>query len=237
MKIQHTDCTLKRIYHRATLGFKLAKYTGNHEIFQIPPEVIAIGGGAFANHIALREVLFPPDLITIGESAFSGCANLASVRLPDRITEIRKNTFENCSGLTSIDLPRNLQVINHGAFLNCTRLKRILIPRQVKLIYGMKNHCRLTYRRSVGASGNGSCATVSGCGSQGRRTYIKSKHIVQASAFENCEQLTELYFCGEPPCLEGELLLPPSAVIYCPGPFLAQFQTSFQQYHCQAMDG
>lgn len=236
MKIKHTDYTLKKIYIQETLGFKLSKYTGNHEIFEIPDSVIGIGGGAFANHTTLREVRFPPHLLNIGESAFSGCPNLESVYLPDQIMEIRKNTFENCSNLTFVRLPRNLQVINHGAFFNCTRLKSILIPNQVKLIYGMKNQCRLIYRSSVSSSGNGSCAAASGCGSLDRRTYTKSKQIFQASAFQNCEQLTELYFCGDPPCLEGELLLNASATIYCLKHLLKPFQKLFPQYHCKPMD-
>lgn len=235
MKFENKDYRMKRIYHNGKLGFKLTKYMGDQESFAVPDSVIGIGGGAFANNTALKTVYFPKTLAMLGESAFANCSRLESVILPDPIMEIKRNTFENCASLEHVRLPERLQVINHGAFLNCVHLKSIVIPQSVKLIYGMERQEQLKLCSSVRSSGHGGCAS-SGCGSSSERRMYRSRQIDQPSAFENCEQLTRLYFLGDLPRIEGDLRFHDSATIYCPQKVYKSYVSKFRQFDCQILD-
>lgn len=86
---------------------------------------------AFANCMALRDVVFSDKLETIGDFAFSGDTSLVSCHVP--AGNIGVGAFMGCSKLEDISFG-NVVSIGESSFLDCTSLTKVVIPATVKSI-------------------------------------------------------------------------------------------------------
>ena len=68
----------------------------------LPPNITAIGEGAFLKNGQLTSITIPNSVVTIERRAFSACSNLTSVTIPNSVTSIGDEAFSFCSGLTSV---------------------------------------------------------------------------------------------------------------------------------------
>ncbi|KAL3944887.1 MAG: hypothetical protein SGBAC_001032 [Bacillariaceae sp.] len=98
-----------------------------------------IGGGAFYDCQALREVDIPPSVTTIENEAFRKCSSLTKVRFEERgsslLTTIGKSSFALCKSLMEISIPSSVETIRCGAFIGCESLTRVsLLGRRLKSI-------------------------------------------------------------------------------------------------------
>ena len=120
-------------------------------ILEIPPQIQALSGQAFA-HAACREVTIPPT-VTAGADAFADSLvetvlfdegltavptafcrradHLQRVKLPQTVTTISENAFIDCTALIDCELPDSVTTLGAYAFQNCSGLKRLTIRRNL----------------------------------------------------------------------------------------------------------
>ncbi|OUN07204.1 hypothetical protein B5G43_06245 [Flavonifractor sp. An92] len=134
----------------AQLG-ALLKYEGPGGAVEIPPEVRAIGEGAFRRRTDITSVVLPDSVCWVGASAwrdckaltsvtlpkglsclpdcaFCGCKSLTAITIPEGVLEIGEQTFRNCTALTELVLPQSVRRIGAEAFAGCTALRRLELP-------------------------------------------------------------------------------------------------------------
>ncbi len=94
-----------------------------------------IGSYAFANNVALEEIVFGPQVEKILDNAFVNCINLRSIKFEKKgkagIIYIAGAAFSGCERLRSFDLPDTLKSIGSAAFTGCSSLGHIEIPDSV----------------------------------------------------------------------------------------------------------
>ena len=94
-----------------------------------------IGSYAFANNVALEEIVFGPQVEKILDNAFVNCINLRSIKFERKgkagIVYIADAAFSGCEALKEIVLPETLRSIGSAAFTGCTSLWHIEIPDSV----------------------------------------------------------------------------------------------------------
>lgn len=61
---------------------KVVAYIGHDEVVTLPDDCTAIGDGAFADNLTLREIVVPDTYTEIGFGAFEGCDNLEKLTVP-----------------------------------------------------------------------------------------------------------------------------------------------------------
>ncbi len=76
---------------------------------EIPAEidgitVSSLASACFADHTALKTVVFPESLTTIKDNAFEGCTALETIEIPETIITIGDFVFEGCTSLTAIEV-------------------------------------------------------------------------------------------------------------------------------------
>ncbi|MDR0443828.1 MAG: leucine-rich repeat domain-containing protein [Treponema sp.] len=101
----------------------------------IPDTVTRIGGSAFQECKALKEITLPKSLKIIESHAFMN-SGLTSIVIPEGVTEIQTETFLGCANLTSVTLPESLERIYMDAFKNCASLTDIKMPSR-QITYGI----------------------------------------------------------------------------------------------------
>ena len=90
----------------------------------------------FAGCSALVHVSIPPNVVAIGAGAFEGCTGLRSVSWPLAHTSeahIGPGAFANCTALTHFIFPSTLQTIGKDAFANARALIAVDFPANVRL--------------------------------------------------------------------------------------------------------
>ncbi len=102
--------------------------------YDIPGDVVTIGGEAFSNCSSLTSIAIPKGVSTIGKYAFSNCSSLTSIAIPDGVTSIGEGAFFGCSSLTSIAVPNGVTSIEKVTFVSCSSLTTVLIPDTVTTI-------------------------------------------------------------------------------------------------------
>lgn len=153
---------------------------------------------------------------TIGEGAFAGCKNLTTLIIPSSLSTIKANAFANCTALTSVVIPTNC-TLDMSAFDGCTALTAIhtsdqrtpnetvskyssvdgiLYDKQRTVLYrypmGKKDQTAYEVRSGVTTIASGAFA-----GSSLTAVCIPvSLKTVEAGAFADCSELTDVYFVG-----------------------------------------
>ncbi len=123
--------------------------------------VTVIGGSAFSDCYALKEINFPNGLKTIGGGAFSrtGLENItlpdtlteiggnafaytkiSSITIPDSVTSLGWHTFACCPNLETVVLSDNLTTVDFPTvFAGCEKIKSFNIPKSCTEFYGPDN--------------------------------------------------------------------------------------------------
>lgn len=183
----------------------------------VPEKVRIIGGGLFAGHQFLEEVLLSRGLIEIAGSAFKGCANLKSIMIPDSVTKIGKSAFQGCVCLSSITIPDSVTKIDEFAFSGCISLSSIIVSDSVWKIGGhafenctsLSNFTIPNSVRTIGVNLFSGCVCLSsiaihdavveigtgafmGCISLNSITIPNSVKIIGGYAFDGCAGLKDI---------------------------------------------
>ena len=147
----------------------------------IPETVRTIGLGTFNGCVNLTSIILPPNLLNVFGSAFANCTGLTSIVLPNSITILGGNCFENCTNLTSITLPNSITWISDCLFRNCTSLTSIIIPESVV---------------GIGYNAFANCTSLTSITIPNSVTYPQSAIYESELIFENCNNLTDIYYDG-----------------------------------------
>lgn len=89
--------------------------------------VTNIGGYAFKECTALKEVEMGKSVKVIEEYAFEGCTALKKVHWTDKIEEIAEGSFRTCENLTKLYVGKSVKSIDDYAFIRCNNLKQIKV--------------------------------------------------------------------------------------------------------------
>ena len=205
--------------------------------------VTSIGNNAFQNYTNLTSVTFAGNSLTsittnvitlnsshvtsIGDYAFYGCTSLTNVIIPNSASYIGGSAFWNCTNLDNITMGTNVTAINTGAFGNCFSLTSITLPNSLTTIYGGSVFFNCTGLTNV-TLGTGLCSIPGapyggmfyGCSSLQSIIIPNTVTNIADGAFQNCTNLTGVYYMGNAPSLGGlNVFLNDSSVTnyYMPG--------------------
>ena len=172
----------------------------------IPDSVTSIGNYAFSYCAGLTSVTIGNGVTSIGNDVFSGCTGLTSITIPDSVTSIGGNAFYDCTGLTSVTIGNSVTSIDYGAFSGCTGLTSVTIGNSVTSISG-NAFSGCTGLKTAGPIGGG--YNIEFCWSDTIPEYAFSpfKYLTEVTlpdsiteiekyAFENCRELTDVYYAG-----------------------------------------
>lgn len=160
----------------------------------IPSSTTSIGVKAFNNCESLAKVTMTDSIVSIGDGAFQNCASLGSVIVPGKITTINASTFSGCSSLSSVKLSDTLLVIEDNAFTSCESLTSIQLPLTLQVIgesaFESTGLTSLLVPRSVttvGTDAFNNCENLS-------KVYFNNPYtILGTSVFYSCANLTEVH--------------------------------------------
>ncbi len=196
-------------------------YKDNIVGLRIDRGITYIGRKAFYNLRALQGTIELPDTVeVVGEYAFDMCIGFTGkLTFPDSLKEIREGAFANCTGLSgSIIFPNHLTTIGNYAFLCNTELGFVS-----SLTGDIDIPASVT---SIGIQAFG------GCGKIGKNVYIRGDSVKMGSwVFNNCKNITNVYFYGMAPVTEGSWPMNPSTQaqdlkLYCTSANIASFRSS-----------
>ena len=89
--------------------------------------VTSIGKFAFGECIGLASVTLYGNGASIGEDAFTGCTALTTLVIGDGVTSIGCGAFASCGALTSVEISADLTSVARAAFADCTGLTSVYI--------------------------------------------------------------------------------------------------------------
>lgn len=106
------------------------RYSPGDSVATIPPGIRSIPPFAFADHKALRRVIFKKGatLSSIGEYAFLGCSSLRQITLPQSLLSIGEGAFRECSQLAMLSIPERITAIPKQMCYGCTSLRGVYLP-------------------------------------------------------------------------------------------------------------
>ena len=195
------------------------------ESFTVTDNVESIGDSAFADCVNLKSVELGEGLTSIGRNAFEGCSNLSSVIFNgEELLTIEQNAF-NGTSLTTLDLPDSVTYIGAGAFAG-TNIEAIKMPSNLYMGYDMSHFSEepghwgdftvgvlvqlftssledtndtlksvdlSSYQQTYIPSG-----MFQGCTGLTEIAIPKSVNTLMGSSFEDCTNLKDVYFYGDP---------------------------------------
>jgi hypothetical protein len=115
----------------------------------------------------------------IGSNAFFNCAGLTNIALPNTVTNVGDFAFAGCTNLTSITIPNG--IFGSGVFSNCTALANVVMATNVSGIADSE---------------------FSGCTNLTIITIPGSVTNIGAWAFQNCYNLSAIYFQSNAPVVD-----------------------------------
>jgi hypothetical protein len=142
-------------------------------------------------------------------------ANTNNCIIPDSVTNIGSDAFEGCVGLTNVVIPTNVVIIGDGAFGGCIGLTNLQIPDSVVIIgdgaFGGSGLVTLTIPNSVTSIGAGAFD-----GSANLTSIIMGTGVTNITTypFWDCDSLGGIYFLGNAPNVEYEVLPGGSGTAY-----------------------
>lgn len=168
----------------------------------IPPSVKTIEEGAFCG-TGLTELVIPKGLESLDKFAFSGIPDLSKVTVEEGVVELGFGAFVDCPKLEKVILPSTLAVCDYpfvdcpllssagpgeefsielgqmeripdGLFFECIQLKKAVLPETVT---------------SIGASAFVSSGLV-------EITLPEGLVEIESNAFQECKNLTRVYYGG-----------------------------------------
>ena len=178
---------------------------GNLQEINILSAITNIGNNTFKGCSSLTQFNIPSAVTIIGDNAFGECSSLANINIPANLTHIGVNAFEGCESLTSMGLPASLTYLGNGAFIGCNNLNLTISTNnpvysaEGNIIYD-KNKTKV-YAATKIANEIMIPDTVTLINSYAfaENSNLQSVHfnnsiIIGTSAFENCENLENVYF-------------------------------------------
>lgn len=195
-----------------TIGIGAFEDCSNLANVTIPDSVTTIGRDAFKYCSSLTSVKIPDGVTAIDGSAFYQCRNLTDVSIPDGVTTIGANAFGDCYKLPSVTIPKSVTSIGSGAFSYCGALADVSITdldawfqiefarEDASPFYSAKNlYLNGALVESLEIPGS---VSVIQAGLFRSATCLKRVSIprslagVAANAFENCTNITEVFYEG-----------------------------------------
>ena len=182
--------------------------------------VTRIDSEAFYFCTNVTEVTISEGVTSIGHFAFVHCRRLCRINLPSTVQSIGDYAFLDC-GLTNIEIPAALTNIGHKALTAPGLLEIAVDP--LNPVYRSGEGCLYLKRTNwlvqfplgcggawtipEGVAGIGDCAFWMG-------VHLTSVNVpasvtrIGKHAFQNCTNLTGVYFCGPKPVLSPARLGP-----------------------------
>ncbi len=116
------------------VGDVVFSYSGPGGRVVLPPEIRAVGDGAFRGCRELTEIVFPEGLAGIGAGAFFGCEGLREVLLPGSVRSLGDRAFGGCRNLERISFPEGMTLIGDWAFEGCAALREARLPETLSAV-------------------------------------------------------------------------------------------------------
>lgn len=196
----------------ATIGIGAFKECCNLVNVTIPDSVTAIGKYAFMYCGSLTSITLPEGLTAINDWVFSGCVRLTSVTIPEGVTSIGDSAFWNCSRLTSVTIPQSVITIGGSAFVSCADLTDVYISdldAWFQIEFAREDASPFYYAKNLYLNGAlvesleipGSVSVIQAglfrsAACLKRVSIPRSLAGVAANAFENCTNITEVFYEG-----------------------------------------
>lgn len=124
-------------YYRSGGGLFTNRYIQEKKINQllIPDSVIAIGGEAFSDNVAIENIIVSHKLEYIGQRAFSGCKMMKDFNLPSTVKYIETEAFDGCyNAFKELTIPASVRNIGSHAFRNCITLEKVIFGGTIEKI-------------------------------------------------------------------------------------------------------
>ena len=224
--------------------------TGNG-VIRFRDKVTSIGGHAFSDHSAIKNIILPNTITYIGDYAFEDCSNLKSITIPENVTNIGIRAFKDCIRLEQFkgkfaSADGNSLIVN--GVLNSfapVGVTEYTIPESVTEIgvwvfNSYSNLTKITIPNSVTKIGDGAFAYCSGLSSL---TIPNSVTEIGNEAFWSCTKLDGIYINNPTPPTAGENMLSynmEKVKIYVPADYIDAYLASscWQNYadHLVAYD-
>ncbi|EJK74414.1 hypothetical protein THAOC_03907, partial [Thalassiosira oceanica] len=94
---------------------------------QLKEGLQVIGGSAFRNCKALRDVTLPSSVIELRGRAFDYCSSLVNLQLNEGLQVIGSDAHLNCfTASRSVTIPSSVTTLGKGAFLRCMNLSEVI---------------------------------------------------------------------------------------------------------------
>ena len=144
----------------------------------------------------IRHIVVADGTKRIGDFTFYSLESLQTVSLPDGLEEIGQYAFCDAAALSSISFPDSLKRIGRGAFTRCTALQSLTFPTAIESV----EHWAFAECHGV------------------QEVTVHGSPSVINSAFNGCENLQIIRFCGSLP-QNAYYSLEPYAdyIVYYPG--------------------
>jgi hypothetical protein len=177
--------------------------------YAVPPGVLRISAGAFADRSALTNVTIPGSVIGIESCAFFNCGGLTNIVFGSGVVDIGTLAFARCTGLTSVVIGDAVTNIGDGAFFECYGLTDVVIPDSVVSIgYGaFGDNAKLTGVTLPGGVTRVGDYAFAGCYPGGGLTnaVMSNVRVMGPNTFAYRPELAEVVFtASEPPRIVGE---------------------------------
>ena len=149
---------------------------------------------------AITAVVIEKGVTTIGNNAFNSCIALTSVTIGESVKSIGSNAFSNCSRLKTITIPESVTSIGGYAFQNCRELITVIF--NAINCTSMAGNADPVFYNCINLTEVHIGSKVTGIphyafyGFSGLKTVTIPESVtsIGMNAFQNCSELTAVYF-------------------------------------------
>ena len=209
----------------------------------LPNTMNYVGTGMFEGCSSLTNLILPSTVIGIEDRAFKGCNSLTNINIPANLTYIGVNAFEGCESLTSMGLPASLTNLGNGAFIGCNNLNLTISTNNP--VYSAETNIIYNKNRTQIFAGTKTANeiiipdTVTQINSYAfaENSNLQSVHfnnsiIIGTSAFENCENLENVYFYSVyTPQVDTNAFANDEFNLYVPYNYQSDYGAVFSEYN------